>query len=257
MARSAMSEHSRRLAGEAGQRGWQYSPSGDHLSLARRWNWHCRYEHPFELQAQTKLGLDRHYGRIGDLISGATPAGRPFWAFWYMLSDSAPHGSASWVRRSVAFTDTARSLPTVSVADRNRTGRLGTNPAQSILAGMREATARRLLKRPESDTGHAGRTSDWAIGSEEFQSRYRVRADDARSAQWLTGQAIQQALLSHRPAVSLTSNGADILAWTDYGWTDSVGVTDYGGERITNVQDLDIVTAAILLDVLDVVPLPQ
>src|SRR5215472_16363952 len=108
MAKSAMSEHSRRLADEAASRGWQYSPSGDHLGLARRWNWHCRFEHPFELQAQSKLGLDRYYGRIGDLIWGTTPAGRPFWAFWYMLSDNVPHGLASWVRRSVAFIYTAR-----------------------------------------------------------------------------------------------------------------------------------------------------
>jgi hypothetical protein len=252
-----MSEHSRQLADEAGRRGWQYSPSGDHLGLARRWNWHCRFEHPFELQAQSKLGLDRRHDRIGDLIWGATPAGRPFWAFWYMLSDNVPYGGASWARRSVAFVYTATVLPTVSVADRNRTGRQGTNPAQVILASIRESAERRTRKRPEADAGRVGRTSDWAVGSAEFQSRYRVRADDARSAEWLAGPAIQQALLGRRPAISLTSNAADVLAWTDYGWTGTDGVTDYGGERIRDVQDLDIVTVEALLEVLDIVPLPR
>ncbi len=254
MAKPAISEHSRQLAGEAGQRGWQYAPSGDHLGLAGRWNWHCRFEHPFELQAQSKPGLNRHHDRIGDLISGATPAGRPFWAFWHMLSDNVPHGGASWVRRSVAFIYTAAELPAVSVADRNRTGRAGTNPAQAILANIRESAERRTQKRPGDQAGH---TSDWAVGSEEFQRRYRVRADDGRAAGWLTGPAIQQALLSRQPAISLTSTGADILAWTDYGWTRPGGVTDYRGECLTNVQDLDIVTVEALLDVLDIVPLPQ
>src|SRR5215469_9056932 len=74
MAKPAMDEHSRWLAGEAGRRGWQYCPSGDHLRLTRRWNWHCRFEHPFELQAQSKPGLSR-YDRIGDLICGVAPDG--------------------------------------------------------------------------------------------------------------------------------------------------------------------------------------
>jgi hypothetical protein len=175
-----MEEHSRRLAGEAGRRGWQYYPSGDHLRLARRWNWHCRFEHPFELQAQSKLGLSR-YDRIGDLICGVTPAGRPFWAFWYLLSDNnVPHGFASGVRRSVAFVNTARALPTVSVADRNRTGRAGTNPAQGILADIRQSTERKLQKRPGVDSGRPGRTSDWAVGSEEFQRP----GSAALSARW-------------------------------------------------------------------------
>jgi hypothetical protein len=177
VAKSTASEHSRQLASEASKRGWQYSPEGDCLSLARRWNWHCRFEHPFELQAQSKLGLDRHYGRIGDLVSGATPAGRPFWAFWYVLSDNVSHGAASRVRRSTAFIFTARSLPTVSVADQNRTGRTGSNPAQAILTNIRESAQRKTQKRPGVDAGRAGRTSDWAVGSEEFQRRYRVRAE--------------------------------------------------------------------------------
>jgi hypothetical protein len=113
----------------------------------------------------------------------------------------------------VAFIGAAGPLPTVSVADRNRTGRMGSNPAQAILAG-------------------------------------------GRSAGWLAGPAVQQALLSRRPAISLTSHGSDVLAWTDYGWTGRDGVTDYGGERITNVRDLDIVTVEALLQVLDTVPLP-
>ncbi len=255
MAKATASEHSRRLATEVGRRGWQYFPSGDHLSLARRWNWHCSFEHPFELQAQSKLGLSR-YDRIGDVVSGATPAGRPFWAFWYTLSDNVPHGFASRVRRSVAFIYTARPLPTVSVADRNRTGRTGSNPAQAILAGIQESTGRKLQKRPVADAGRPGRTSDWAVGTEEFQRQYRVRANDGRSAEWLAAPAIQQALLSRRPAVSLTSNGTDILAWTDYGWTGRNGVTDHGGTPIENVQDLDIVTIEALLEVLDIVPPP-
>ena len=257
MAKSTVSEHSRQLAGEAGRRGWQYSPSGDHLRLARRWNWHCRFEHPFELQAQSKLGLDRHYDRIGDLISGATPQGRSFFAFWHMLSDNVPHGGASWVRRSVAFISTARSLPTVSVANRYRTGRKGVNPAQEILSNIQQYAQRGTQRQPGDDAGRAGRTFDWAVGSEEFQRQYRVRANDGRSAEWLAGPAIQQALLSRHPAISLTSNGTDILAWTDYGWTAPNGLTDYGGQRITNVRDLDIVTVEALLEVLDIVPLPQ
>lgn len=75
MAKATASEHSRRLAAEASRRGWQHSPSGDRLGLARRWNWRCRFGHPFELQAQSKLGPSRH-DRIGDLVWGATPAGR-------------------------------------------------------------------------------------------------------------------------------------------------------------------------------------
>jgi hypothetical protein len=256
MAKPAMGEHSHRLADEAGRRGWQYFPSGDHLRLARRWNWHCRFEHPFELQAQSKLGLDRHYGRVGDLISGVTPAGRPFWAFWHVLSDNVPHGFASRVRRSVAFVDTARPVPTVSVADRNRTGGAGTNPAQQILANIQQSTGRRLQKRPGLDAARPGRTSDWAVGSDEFQRQYRVRADDGRAAEWLASPLIQQALLRCRPAISLTSNGADLLAWTDYGWTSPDGVTDHGGQRIEHVQDLDIVTIEALLEVLDMIPPP-
>jgi hypothetical protein len=255
MAKSSASEHSRQLAGEAGRRGWQYFPSGDHLGLARRWNWHCRFEHPFELQALSKLGLNRR-DRVGDLVAGATPEGRPFWAFWYMLSDNVPHGFASVTRRTVAFVYTARSLPTVSVAARNRTGVAGTNPGQGILSYIQESTQRKLQKRAGIDAGRPGRAFDWVTGSEEFQRRYRVRASDGSSAEWLAGPAIQQALLSHRPAISLTSHGPDILAWTDYGWTGPDGVTDYGGERISNMQDLDIVTIEALLRVLDIVPLP-
>lgn len=256
MAKLTPGEHSRQLSGEAAGRGWQYSPSGDHLGLARRWNWHCRFEHPFELQALSKLGLDRRYGRIGDLVSGLTPEGRPFWAFWHMLSDNAQHGFASWVRRSIAFTYTAKSLPTVSVADRNRTGRTGSNPAQAILANIRESAERKRQKQPGADGGRGGRASDWAVGSEEFQRLYRVRADDGRSAEWLAGPGIQRVLLGRQPAISLTSHGSDVLAWTDYGWTGPDGVTSYGGERIKNVQDLDIVTVEALLQVLDIVPLP-
>jgi len=256
MAKSTPGEHSRQLAGEAASRGWQYSPRGDHLGLARRWNWHCRYEHPFELQPQSKLGLDRRYGRIGDLISGVTPGGRPFWAFWHMLSDNVPHGFASSVRRSVAFISAAMPLPTVSVADRNRTGRAGVNPAQGILASLQEYAERKSQKSPGTDAGRAGHTSDWVVGGEEFQRHYRVRADDGRSAEWLAGPVIQRALLSRRPGISLTSNGSDVLAWTDYGWTDRDGVTSYGGEAITNVQDLDISAVEAMLEVLDMVPLP-
>ena len=255
MAKPAMNEHSLRLAGEAARRGWQYFPSGDHLALARRWNWHCRFEHPFELQALSKLGLDRRYGHIGDLIDGVTPAGRTFWAFWYLLSDNVPHGFASYLRRSVAFIYTARPLPTVSVAERNRTGRAGANPAQGILANLQQSTGRKLQKRPGIDAGRPGRTFDWAVGSQEFQRRYRVRADEGSAAAWLAGPDIQLALLSRRPAISLTSDGTDILAWTDYGWTRPTGVTDYGGERIGNVEDLDVVTIEALLEVLDMVPL--
>lgn len=254
VATPAMNEHSRQLAGEAGSRGWQYSPSGDYLRLARRWNWRCRYEHPFELQAQTKLGLDRR-GHVGDLVSGVTPAGWPFWAFWHVLSDNVPHGFASHVRRSVAFIHTARALPTVSVADRNRTGRTGTNPAQGILAIMQDRTSRQLQKRPGVDAGRPGRACDWIVGSEEFQRRYRVRAEDGGAAEWLAGPVLQHALLGRRPARSLTSNGSDILAWTDYGWTGRDGVTDYGGEQIQNVQDRDIITIEALLELLDMIPL--
>ena len=256
MAKPAMNEHSRRLANEASRREWQYFPSGDHLRLARRWNWHCRFEHPFELQAQSKLGLDRYYGRIGDLIAGVTPGGRPFWAFWYVLSDNVPHGFASRVRRSVAFISAGKALPTVSVADRNRTGRAGVNPAQEILANVQLSTAQKLQRRPGVDARRIGRTSDWTVGREEFQRRYRVRADDGSSAEWLAGPAIQEALLGSRPAISLTSNGSDILAWTDYGWTGPDGVTDFAGERIERVQDLDIATIAAIVELLDVVPLP-
>jgi hypothetical protein len=101
-----------------------------------------------------------------------------------------------------------------------------------------------------------GRTSDWVVGSEEFQRRYRVRADDGGSAEWLAGPPTQQALLRSRPPISLTSNGADILAWTDYGWTGPDGVTAFAGGRIERVHDLDIVTVAALLELLDAVPPP-
>lgn len=155
-------------------------------------------------------------------------------------------------KRRVIYT--ARPLPTVSVADRNRTGRAGANPAQGILANRQQSTGRKLQKRPGVDAGRPGRTFDWAVGSEEFQGRYRVRAEEGSAAEWLAGPAIQLALLSRRPAISLTSNGEDILARTDYGWTGPDGVTDYG-EQIGNVQDLDIVTIAAMLELLDMVPL--
>lgn len=155
------------------------------------------------------------------------------------------------MRRSVAFIYTAADLPTVSVADRDRTSRAGTNPAQAILADIRQSAGRRTQKRPGDRARH---TSDWAVGSQEFQRWYRVRADDGRAAGWLTGPAIQEALLSGQPAISLTSNGADILAWTDHDWTRTGGVTGYRGERLTNVQDLDIVTIEALLDIVPLRP---
>jgi hypothetical protein len=248
VAESKVSEHSRKLADEATRRGWQYSASGDHLDLARRWRWPPRYEHPFERRAQERLGLDRHYDRIGDVLSGATRAGRPFWAFWYTLSDNVGHGFASTVRRSVAFIYTAVSLPTVSVAKRHRTG------DNSILSVMADSAAKGRHQQSEVDAERAGRMFGWAVGSEEFQRRYRVKAEDRQSAEWLAGPVIQRALLSHEPAISLTSNRADILAWTDYGWTDSGGGVDYGGQHISAVEDLDIVTVDALLNVLDVVP---
>ena len=38
------------------------------------------------------------------------------------------------------------------------------------------------------------------------------------------------------------------MAWTDCGWTGPDGVTDRDGERIPNVQDLDIHTVEALLE---------
>ena len=193
-------------------------------------------------------------GHIGDLINGVTPGGRPFWAFWHSLSDNVPHGFASRVRRSVASsTRPGRCRPSRWRTGTARAG-AGANPAQGILANLQQSTGRKLQKRPGVDAGRPGRTFDWAVGSEEFQGRYRVRAEEGSAAEWLAGPAIQLALLSRRPAISLTSNGEDILARTDYGWTGPDGVTDYG-EQIGNVQDLDIVTIAARLELLDMVPL--
>jgi hypothetical protein len=141
---------------------------------------------------------------------------------------------------------------TAECDDLTRSGSLRT--LTGILANLQQSTGRKLQKRPGVDAGRPGRTFDWAVGSEEFQGRYRVRAEEGSAAEWLAGPAIQLALLSRRPAISLTSNGEDILARTDYGWTGPDGVTDYG-EQIGNVQDLDIVTIAAMLELLDMVPL--
>lgn len=229
---SRMSAHSRQLAEEAARRGWRYSPAGDDLQLWRRWKWSVRFDHPFQHHGHGS-GLDRRTP-VRDVLSGATRAGRPFWAFWFPYT-AGQGGHGSFRTRSVAFINTALPLPTVSVL---RRGSLGTRP---IMSALTERAARRVEQRPgtEAETEASARLFGWAVGGEEFRRHYLVKADDRGAAEWLAGPVTQQRLLAC-PTVSLVSTGADILAWCDD-----------PRSRISRVEDYDIATVDAMLDILD------
>jgi hypothetical protein len=234
---SRISGHSRQLAEEAARRGWRYSPSGDDLQLSRRWRWSVRFDHPFAQRGHGS-GLDRRTPPR-DVLSGATPAGWPFWSFWFPYEPGA-HGS--FVTRSVAFIDTARPLPAVSAL---RRGGRGTRP---IMSALNERAARQAGQWPGDDARvqATSRRLGWAVGSDQFRRAYLVKADDRRGADWLASPQTQQQLLAS-PAVSLTTNGADILAWCDH-----------PGPHISRIEDYDIATVEAMLDVLDAIDLaPQ
>lgn len=234
---SRISAHSRRLAEEAARRGWRYSPTGDDLQLTRRWTWSVRFDHPFAQHGHGS-GLDRRTP-ARDVLSGATPAGRPFWSFWFPY-ERGTHGS--FVTRSVAFIYTARPLPAVSAL---RRGSRGTRP---IMSALNERAARRAEQWPgdAAEVQARSRRLGWAVGSEEFRRAYLVKADDRRAAEWLASPVTQQRLLAS-PAVSLTTNGTDILAWCDH-----------PGSHISRVEDYDIATVEAMLEVLDAIDLePQ
>jgi len=230
-----MSGHSRRLAEEAARRGWRYSPTGDDLQLSRRWTWSVRFDHPFAQRGRGR-GLDRRTSPR-DLMSGQTPAGRSFWSFWFPYEPGA-HGS--FVTRSVAFVDAACPLPAVSAL---RRGTRGTRP---IMSALNERAARRAEQWPgnEAEVQARSRLLGWAVGSEEFRRAYLVKADDRRAAEWLASPPTTQRLLASL-AVSLTTNGTDILAWCDH-----------PGSHVSRVEDYDVATVEAMLEVLDAVDLP-
>ena len=230
-----MSEYSRQLADEAAGRGWRYAPRGDDLRLAKRWQWSVRFDHPFKHGGSGGRGLDRRTP-VCDVVSGATPAGRAFWAFWFPFVHRDQHGS--FTTRTVAFIHTATSLPTVSVVKR---GSLGSRWVKSALD---EWKARRVEQWAGGETERSGRLHGWSVGSEAFRREYKVDADDRQGAEWLAGPRAQQRLLASDPPISITSNGADILAWTDY-----------GGRHISRVEDYDLATVDALLEILDAVEL--
>ncbi len=90
----------------------------------------------------------------------------------------------------------------------------------------------------------AGNDHGWTVGTEEFQRRYKVKADSRQDAEWLAAPVTQALLLHHAPAISLTSNRSDVLAWTDY-----------GGSHIARSEDYDFSTIDAMLAVLDTVAL--
>jgi pterin-4a-carbinolamine dehydratase len=231
------SEHSQLLADKAVRRGWSYSQRGAHLHLETRWEWHVRFEHPFQWKGHGR-GLDRRVP-VCDVLCGATPAGRPFWSFWYPITAGAWGLHGSFITRSVAFVYTASTLPTVSVAARRR---IDTRP---IMSQLDEAKGRKMRQSPGGETERVGRLYGWPVGSDEFQRRYKVKADSRQAAEWLARPAIQAQLLEHDPVISLTSNGTDILAWTDH-----------GSSHIAAVEDYDLPTVDAMLAVLDTVELP-
>jgi len=229
-------EHSQHIAAEATRRAWSYSQRGTGLRLDKRWQWHVRYDHPFQWKGHGR-GLDRSVS-ICDVLAGASPKGRAFWSFWYPITAGAWGLHGRFVTRSVAFVYTSATLPTVSVAARQR---IDTAP---ITAAIQDMTASRLRVSPGGETDRAGRLYGWAVGGDEFQRRYRVKADSRQAAGWLARPATQAALLESKPAISLTSNGADILAWTDH-----------GGSHVSRVEDYDIPTVEAMLAILDAVDL--
>lgn len=231
-----MSAHSRYLADEAARRGWRYSPTGDDLGLPGRWRWSLHFAHPFQYHGHGR-GMDRRT-QARDVLSGATPAGHPFWAFWFSMTAGRQHGS--FVTRSVAFIYTGLPLPTVSVLRRDS---LGTRP---IMSELTDRAARRARQRQGSDAEvqALARRFGWAVGSAEFQRQYLVKADNRLAAEWLAGPVTQQRLLAAHPAISLVSHSADILAWSDY-----------GGSHIARVEDFDVAMVDAMLDVLDTIDL--
>jgi hypothetical protein len=232
----ATSAHSRQVAAEAARRGWQYSAVGDELRLPDRWKWSIHIDHPFAVHGHFS-GMDRRT-QVRDVLSGATAAARPFWAFWYPYTAGHQHGT--FVTRTVAFIWTAMPLPAASALKRRS---LGTRP---YMSAMIERASRRADEWPEANAQGVARQFGWPIGGTEFRSAYLVRADDRRAAEWLAGPTTQQWLLAHLdPDISLTTNGADILAWSDY-----------GGSHLSRVEDYDIATVDAMLDVLNTVTLP-
>ena len=229
--------HSQLLADEAARRGWSYSPSGTDLRLDRRWQWSVRFEHPFQWKGHGR-SIDRRTP-VCDVLDGQTELGWPFWSFWYPITAGAWGLHGSFVTRSVAFVHTPASQPTVSVASRQR---IDTRP---IMAGLADLNQSRARQNTGGETEKQGRLYGWTVGSDEFQRRYKVKADSRRQAEWLARPASQARLLEHDPAISLTSNGTDILAWTDH-----------GGSNIAAVEDYDLPTVDAMLAVLDTVELP-
>ena len=235
---SRTSAHGSQLAAEAANRGWQYSPAGDDLRLPGRWKWSLHIDHPFAVHGHF-TGMDRRT-QARDVLSGTTAAGQQFWTFWYPYTAGHQHGT--FVTRTVAFVWTAVPLPAASAL---RRGSMGT---RAVMSALNELAARGLDQVPLTDAQARsfGRLYGWPIGSAEFRSLYLVRADDRQAAEWLAGPTTQQRLLAHpAPPISLTTNGADILAWSDY-----------GGSHLSRVEDYDISTIDAMLEVLDTVELP-
>jgi hypothetical protein len=230
---SQISAHSRHLAEEAARRGWQYSATGADLQLPSRWKWSIRLDHPFSHHGHG-TGLDRRTP-VRDVLSGPTLAGHPFWAFWFPYTAGHQHGT--FVTRGVAFIHADTPLPAASAL---RRGSLGTRPVMSALT---ERAARRADQWAvtQAQARSLARQFGWAVGSGEFRRCYLVKAEDRQAAEWLAGPATQQLLLARpAPAISLTTNGADILAWSDY-----------GGSHISRVEDYDIAVVDAMLAVLD------
>lgn len=230
---SQLREHSRRLAAEAATRGWRYAPSGEDLQLRARWKWSIHLDHPFAHKGHG-TGPDR-LTSFRDVLSGTSPAGRPFWAFWFPYIAGYQHGA--YAARSVAFTDTARALPAVSALHR---ASMGTRPIMSAIA---ERAGRQAEQRPAASAAEAAgraRRFGWPVGSAEFQRQYLVKASDEQSALWIASPVTQERLLSAEPPVSLVTCGADLIAWSDY-----------GGRHISQPEDFDVPMVDRLLGVLD------
>jgi hypothetical protein len=114
------------------------------------------------------------------------------------------------------------------------------------MSALNERAARRAEQWPgnESEVQARSRLLGWAVGSEEFRRAYLVKADDRRAAEWLASPLTTLRLLAS-PAVSLTTNGTDIVAWCDH-----------PGSHVSRVEDYDIAAVEAMLDVLDAIDLP-
>jgi len=224
-----LNRNQRAIAESAARRSWSYA-AGPNDEFCGRWRWNPKepgvhhrggYRNPFG-----GTGPRRGVGSLFEhTVSGATPAGRPFWAFLYRYPIS-DHGV---IPRTVSFIYTARQLPTVSVVPRTTTEQV------SSWFGGRIARANERSEDPRRRDA-VERLAGLQFGSAEFQQQFQAEALDHAAAEWLLTPEIQRSLLADG-GLSLASKDADVLCWGDRG-------------------DFDLDTVDAMLQLLDRVVLP-